>query len=64
MKMVDIDYHVSLYNTANEVPDNIAKLHFPQRYIRLVDPSGQMYELEIADINGDEIILCLGEKSS
>ena len=32
MKMVDIDYHVSLYNTANEVPDNIAKLHFPQRY--------------------------------
>lgn len=59
MKMVDIDYSVSLYNTANDVPNDIAKLRFPQRYIRLVDRSGRVFELEIADVNDDEILLAI-----
>lgn len=60
MKMVDIDYYTSLYNTANDVPDEIARLDRPQRYVRLVDNSGRVFELEVAEVNKDEVLLMIG----
>ena len=62
MKMVDIDYYTSLYETAHDVPVEIARLDRPQRYVRLVDRSGRVFELEVAEVNKDEVLLMIGDK--
>lgn len=61
MKMGDIDYHVTLYNAANDVSVEISKLDYPQRYVRLVDRSGRVFELEVAEVNKDEVLLMISE---
>lgn len=57
MKMVDIDYHVNLFNVANDVSGDVSRLKYPQRYVRLVDRSGRVFDLEVADVSEDEVLL-------
>ena len=62
MKVVDLDYENVLYNIANNVPDEIAKLHYPQKYLRLVTNDGSMYSLEVVDVTDKEFYLKIKEK--
>ncbi|WP_405286492.1 hypothetical protein [Methanobrevibacter sp.] len=57
MKVVDLDYENVLYNLANNVPDEIAKLDYPQKYLRLVAADGTVYDLEVADVTDKEFYL-------
>lgn len=61
MKMVDIDYYAALYDIANDVSEEIARLDFPQRYVRLVDNSGRVFDLEVAEVSKDEVLLMIKE---
>ena len=57
MKVVDLDYENVLYNIANNVPDEIAKLDYPQKYLKLVAADGTVYDLGVADVTDKEFYL-------
>lgn len=62
MKLVDLDYHDSIYNMMNDVKPEIAKLHFPQKYLRLVAADGSVYDLEIVDVTDKEFYVKIEDK--
>ena len=64
MKVGDIDYYSVLYNIEYKVPDDIAKLNFPQRYIRLVNDDGEIFDLDLVEISKNEILVKIMEKET
>jgi len=59
VKIVDLDYENTMFNLANNVPDDIAKLHYPQKYLKLVAADGSVYDLEVAEVTMDEFYLMI-----
>lgn len=58
-KIVDLDYEDSMFNLANNIPSEIAKLNFPQKYLKLVAADGSVYDLEVAEVTRDEFYLMI-----
>ena len=55
--MVDIDYYTVLYNMANGVGDDVARLVAPQRYVRLLGDDGLVCDLEVVRVSEHEVLL-------
>lgn len=59
IKLVDIDYEETMFNLANNVSPEIAKLNRPQKYLKLVAADGTVYDLKIAEVTTKEIYLMI-----
>lgn len=62
MKIVDLHYKDTMHNIANNIPSDIARLNYPQKYLRLVAADGSVYNLEVADVTDKEFYLIIKEK--
>ena len=56
VKIVDLQYHNTLYNKYNDIGELVSRLKYPQKYIRL-EYEGKLYNLEIAHVNDNEFVL-------
>lgn len=62
MKIVDLQVENTLYNNRNNIPDDIARLHYPQKYIIL--NTGELYDLEIDTVTDTAIYVKVHEKEN
>lgn len=61
MKVADLDYEEVLFNLNEEVPEDIARLLSPQRYIQLF-LNGELYNLTIIYIDKNRFIVGMDGK--
>ena len=56
MKMVDFDYYSVLYDMDNNISEEISRLKYPQRYVKLL-MNDELYDLEVVSVDDDSFIL-------
>ena len=61
MKITDIHVMESQYNQANNIPDIIANLKYPQKYLKL-RLDDKLYDLELVETHDDKFILEIEQK--
>lgn len=61
MKMVDFDVAEHKYRRITNIDEDIAKLHYPQKYV-LLEAFNEIYGLEVLDVTDTAVYLKLTDK--